>query len=119
VSRLESLLRLVNRAQLIGRFESSIGIRRSRPRNALRAGDVPAAQRSLLRIIGHVRPCACVLIRRANIYKRLSTLSMIAHFVEERANLLIRPLRRLVFRFIEIGNRSVAPPPFLLTFDPS
>src|SRR5512134_2765605 len=59
VARLESLLLLINRAQFLGGFERAVvGIGRASPGYVLRTGDMPAAQRTFLRIVGHVQQFA-------------------------------------------------------------
>src|SRR5947207_1309705 len=69
---LEPLLLLVDRAQLVSALERPvIRVRGTRPGNAPCPGDVPTAEHSLLRILGHVGALPGVLLRAADIDERL------------------------------------------------
>src|SRR5215471_12178895 len=56
--------------QLVGRLERAVvRVDRLRPRDALRAGNVPAAQRAFVRIVGHVHARARVLLGAAHVHE--------------------------------------------------
>ena len=50
-----------NQIEVVGVLESAVRVGRPRPGHVLGAGDVPAAQRAFLRIVGHVQQLAAVL----------------------------------------------------------
>src|SRR6185312_5244705 len=92
-------LAAIDRGQLLDRLERAIRVGCRGPRNALRAGDVAAALRALLRIIDHVQQLARELIDRAHIYQRaLLGLQRVLHLATERAQLQIWLLRRILGR---------------------
>src|SRR3989454_9834915 len=85
VARLEPVFLVVNRPQLIGRPE---GVRLlgdgPSPRDALRPRDVAAAQRALIRVLGHVEPLAAVFLRAAHVHQRPAAPDMLQHLLAER-----------------------------------
>ena len=68
----EALLGEVDGLELGARLERAVLGGRPRPRHAGRAGDVAAAQRAFLRVVGHVQQLAGVLAGRADVDQRLA-----------------------------------------------
>src|SRR5207245_3047246 len=90
IVRAEPVLRLVDRPQLLrGPEGMRLGCHRPPPRNALRARDVPAAQRAFVRILRHVQPLAAILLRAAHIDQLPAPLHVLLHLGAERADLRV------------------------------
>src|SRR5262245_20997603 len=81
---LEPVLLFVQRTKLTGGAESvSLRSDGPPPRDAARAGNVPAPQRTLAGIFRHVEALAPVLFGAPHVYQRPPLPHMIQHFVPE------------------------------------
>src|SRR6478735_4301223 len=72
VGRREALLLEVDRLEVLAGLERAVLVGRARPRHRLRPGDVAAAHRPLLGVVGHVEQLAGVLAGRADVDERLA-----------------------------------------------
>src|SRR5207247_5070622 len=87
VGGLESLLLLVNGAQLLGGLEGPVGaVDRPAPRNAGRSRNVPASQRSLIGIVLHVEALAGVFVRTPHVDQRTAPLHVLQDLISENAD---------------------------------
>src|SRR5690606_34416366 len=90
VTLLEARLFLVDGPKLVSALElPGLGVHGARPGDALRGGDVAAADGSFLRVLGHVQLEALELVRAADVDELPLLLEVLEHIFAEGADLRI------------------------------
>ena len=74
LGRVEALLVLVDRGELVAAAEGAVLVGGARPRDVARAGDVAGPERALVGVARHVRHLADVLLRAADVHHRAAGL---------------------------------------------
>src|SRR3954471_3761228 len=106
----QDALAAIEVAQLVGRLERAVLLDRLRPRDRLRARDVPGALGALLLVAGHRDELAGELLRRADVDEHLAVAERAQDLVALGADLVVARLggerRRRVAR--RVGGRLAA-----------